>query len=700
MKFRGWQAAVAVTVVTLGVGLLDAWGVFTRWELWGYDRLWRWQPGATLELPVVQVWVTPVDMQGRQRLTDRELHALIQKLLAEQVAVVGVDMIRDVPVGGDGAAQRQLVQLVAQQAQASQGTVILTCLLSEGHQTGGGPPPGLPQPVQVVGFADVVIDPDRVVRRSLLVQSTGEGSAASPQACHVPYSLGFLTALTYLAQQGYHLRTTSRQELQIHRSVIPRLTADAGPYRGVDTSGYQVLLRYRQSATPVVTMRQVMTGPSPIPLRNRVVLVGYGEGAAKTLLTPLGALPSVAFHAQTVAQILRLVLGGERPIWWWPRWGQGLWLLVWSGVGAWVGSRAKRRLTLELLWVPGLLPIAVVGANALGGWVPWVAPGLAYLGTGVWVWGWVPRPLGVFRPRRHRALRQGKPLDPQGRYRIHAPLGEDGTGWLYAAMDQHVGKTVVVRVLKLAPSPQRRDELRRLFVAQVERYVALQNLHLIQILDFGLTPQGFPFYVREYLPGTSLRQRLRQQAQFSPPQAVHLVRQICKGLEPAHQQGWTHQDLKPDNIFLIPTAAMSPLGELVKILDFGFTQWIHDTTAERTLFSDASSLPYTAPELFVGATAQPSADVYSLGMLLYRLVSGHYPFPLTEATPFACWYHAHLNERPWPLTAPHTQGLDAILQRCLAKDPHQRYPNAQALDQALQDWQTHTGDTEPTARSG
>jgi serine/threonine-protein kinase len=291
-------------------------------------------------------------------------------------------------------------------------------------------------------------------------------------------------------------------------------------------------------------------------------------------------------------------------------------------------------------------------------------------------------------------------LDPQGRYRIHAPLGEDGTGWLYAAMDQHVGKTVVVRVLKLAPSPQRRDELRRLFVAQVERYVALQNLHLIQILDFGLTPQGFPFYVREYLPGTSLRQRLRQQAQFSPPQAVHLVRQICKGLEPAHQQGWTHQDLKPDNIFLIPTAAMSPLGELVKILDFGFTQWIHDTTAERTLFSDASSLPYTAPELFVGATAQPSADVYSLGMLLYRLVSGHYPFPLTEATPFACWYHAHLNERPWPLTAPHTQGLDAILQRCLAKDPHQRYPNAQALDQALQDWQTHTGDTEPTARSG
>jgi len=688
MKVPGWRAAVAVTAVTLGVGVLDAQGALTRWELWGYDRLLVWQPTAKLELPLVRVWVTPEDMQGRQRLTDRELHRLLQKLLAEQVAVVGVDMIRDVPVGGDAAAQKQLVRLVAQQAQALQGRVILTCVLPEGEQVGGGPPPGLPQLLEVVGFADVVLDPDRVVRRSLLAQATAQVTPTlGTPACHARHSLSFLTALTYLEQQGYRLRVTPQQQLQIHHTVIPRLTADAGPYRGVDAAGYQILLRYQRPATAAVTMRQVMAGQSPIPLRNRVVLVGYGEGAAKTVLTPLGALPSVEWHAQATGHILRLVLGGERPLWWWPRWGQGVWLLVWSGMGAWAGGRAKRQLTWEPLWLPGLLVLTAIGAGVLGGWVPWVAPGLAYLVTGMWMWGWVPRPLGVFRPHLHRTLARGKSLDTQGRYHIQATLGEDGIGWLYAATDQHVGKTVVVRVFKISPSPQRRDELRRTFVAQVERYVTLHNLHLIHILDFGLTKQGFPFYVREYLPGSSLRQRLRQQAQFSPIQAVHLVRQICKGLEPAHRQGWTHQDLKPDNIFLIPTAAMSPLGELVKILDFGFTRWMYDSTAERTLLSDASSLPYTAPELFGGITAQPSADVYSLGILLYRLVSGHYPFLLTETDPFSQWCRAHLNERPLPLTTPHTQGLDAILERCLAKDPHARYPDAQALDRALHDWQ-------------
>ncbi|MEN9215964.1 MAG: CHASE2 domain-containing serine/threonine-protein kinase [Gloeomargarita sp. HHBFW_bins_162] len=686
MKLRDWRAGVAVGVVTLGVVLLDAVGGLTGFELRAYDQFLRWQRGTGREEPVVVVTIAPADLAGRERITDQELHNLLQKLIAERVAVVGVDVIRDVPVGGGVAGQKELVQLVNRQMDAPQSHLILTCLLPEGNQTGVLPPPGLRDEVRVVGFADVLPDGDQVVRRSLLFAQAPE-EAAGRKTCQARYSLGFLSALTYLTQQGYDLSTTPQGEFRIHQRVIGRLSPHAGAYRGLDTAGYQVFLRYRPTLTPTVTMSQVMQGKSPVPLRNRLVLVGYAEGSAKPVMTPLGTLPSVEFHAQSAAQILRVALTKESLWWWWPRWAQGLWVLFWSGVGAVMGWRAQRRWDVGLLLAPLILFLVAGGASLVGGWVPLVAPGLAWFSTGVWVWVWLPRPLAVLRSQLTRTIPHRQTLDPKGRYGIETCLSQDSLGWIYEAKDQHVGKTVVVRVLKLIPSPQRRGELRQTFVAQVERYVALDNLHLIQILDFGLTKEGFPFYVREYLPGSSLRQRLRQQTQFSPLQAVYLVRQICNGLEPAHKQNWAHQDLKPETIFLIPTGAKPPMDELVKILDFGLTQWINDSTANTTIATNTSSLPYTAPELFLGVTAQPSADVYSLGILLYRLISGHYPFPLTDTSPFSEWSHAHQHLTPTPLPSTSTQGLQPILNRCLAKNPQERYSNATDLDQALREWQ-------------
>ncbi|MEN9243980.1 MAG: CHASE2 domain-containing serine/threonine-protein kinase [Gloeomargarita sp. DG02_5_bins_242] len=688
MKFRGWQAGVAAGVVTAGVALLDAAGGFTGLELGVYDRFLRWQPLPDARTSdVVVVAIRPEDLPGRERISDRELQALLQKLIAAQVAVVGVDVIRDVPVGSGAAGQKDLVQLVNRQADAPQGNIILTCLLPEAKKRGVLPPPGLQNEQQVVGFADRLPDGDQVVRRHLLFVQTPEASAER-QTCQARYSLGFLTALTYLHQQGYR-PTISQGELSVGKRPIRRLSADAGPYRGLDSAGYQVFWRYRRLALPSVTMTQVLQAQTPMPLRNRLVLVGYAGGLTMPVTTPLGKVDLVVFHAQSAAQVLRVVLDGESLLWWWPRWAQGLWLWLWSGLGAWVGWRLQRRWDGTLLLAPGLLILLTWGVSMLGGWLPLVAPGLAWLGTGLWVWWWLPRPLAVLRPQLSLAVPGATTLDPKGRYANHKLLSEDGLGWVYEALDQHVGKRVVMRVLKLLPSPQRRAELRQTFVAQVERYVALDNLHLIQILDFGLTKQGFPFYVREYLPGVSLQQRLRDQQQLSPLRAVYLVRQICKGLEPAHAQGWVHHDLKPENIFLIPTGAKPPLEELVKILDFGLTQWINDSTANTAIAANASSFPYMAPELLAGTTAQPSADVYSLGVLLYRLISGHYPFPLTDTAPFSQWCHAHQHLAPTPLTSPATaQGLEPILHRCLAKAPHDRYPNATALEAALQTWQT------------
>lgn len=634
-----------VAGVTIAVGLVDMAGGFTRLETWTYDLRLRGHLPVPPEPRLVIVALTPADLGQRARITDRDLERLLRKLLAEGAAVVGVDVIRDVPVG-ERRAQRRLVQLVNQRAQAPQGHIVLTCFLPDEQGRGILPPPGLQEPVAVVGFADVVPDADGVVRRQVLyVQPSPEPPA---RTCPARYALGFLTALRYLEQQGYPLRVTPQQQLQIQRTVMPSLTPYSAAYRRLDAAGYQVLLRYRRpsSLAPVVTMTQVLQGTTPVPLRQRVVLVGYAEGTEKPVLTPLGPLPSVQFHAQTTAQVLQAVLAGESWPWSWPLWGQGLWLLLWSSVGAGIGWRAQRRWGPEPLAATGLLLGTTLVASWAGGWIPLVAPLVAYALSGMGVWWGLPRPLAVWRRRSSRPL--ASVIDPQGRYVTAHLLSQDELSWVYAAQDQRVGKTVVVRVLKLTPSPQRRQELLQTFAAQVQRYVALNSLHLMQILDFGLTHEGFLFYVREYFPGCSLQQRLREHPRLAVSQAVHLVRQICQGLAPAHQQGWVHQDLKPANIFLIPTGLPSGGHELVKILDFGLTPWINETTANTTLGASRASLPYTAPELFCGGTAQPSADVYSLGVLLYRLIAGHYPYPCGDTATFHAWCDAHQHQEPCP----------------------------------------------------
>ncbi|MGL4621273.1 MAG: serine/threonine-protein kinase, partial [Chroococcidiopsis sp.] len=199
----------------------------------------------------------------------------------------------------------------------------------------------------------------------------------------------------------------------------------------------------------------------------------------------------------------------------------------------------------------------------------------------------------------------GRSIGDRQRYRLDRRVGAGGMGDVFLAMDTLLGKQVALKLLKdtLVTSL----DLKKRFEREVAVSAALKSDHIVEVSDYGVTAEGFPFYVMEYLRGQSLGQLLRQQRQLSVERTVNIITQVCDGLALAHE-GVTlwrekatikehiqvvHRDLKPDNIFLVPTV----LGELVKILDFGIAK-IREDRVEYTQLTNMflGTFHYAAPE--------------------------------------------------------------------------------------------------------
>ena len=292
----------------------------------------------------------------------------------------------------------------------------------------------------------------------------------------------------------------------------------------------------------------------------------------------------------------------------------------------------------------------------------------------------------------------GRVLD--SKYQLDARLGEGGMGAVYRARRLHIGDEVAVKVLhqQFVRESGGIERFRR----EARSAALIRHANVVTIHDFSDArgEDASAYIVMELVRGTSLRDLLRQEGRLDPERAVALMRDICAGVGVAHRQGIVHRDLKPDNVMIVPPEVEGER-EVAKVLDFGLAK-LRDNAAELslTLTGTVMGTPYyMSPEQWRGESLDARADVYSLGAMLYEMLTASPPFNSTSAAGLMV---KHLNEAPPPLE-PNLQissALETVCRRALAKTPEDRQADAAVLSRELQAALATPAITEPFVPSG
>ena len=297
----------------------------------------------------------------------------------------------------------------------------------------------------------------------------------------------------------------------------------------------------------------------------------------------------------------------------------------------------------------------------------------------------------------HAGLTRGAVIG--NKYRIDGLLGEGGMGTVLSATHLELDAPVAIKVVRdeLAKDQQVASSL--LFEARAA--ARMRSKHIVRVLDVSRLPGGTPYIVMEQLQGQDLGSELAERRSLPVAEAVGWVLQACEGLAEAHALGIIHRDLKPGNLFL----ASTPEGVVLKILDFGISKNLGTAvrTGRRSTLTKSGltvgSPYYMSPEqMRASPQLDGRADIWSLGAILFELLTGRCPFEsdkptelcskvLTAPTP---------SLRSFSVSAP--VQLDAIVQRCLEKDPDARYQTVPDLADALREFeadyeQSATSDT-------
>jgi serine/threonine protein kinase len=274
-----------------------------------------------------------------------------------------------------------------------------------------------------------------------------------------------------------------------------------------------------------------------------------------------------------------------------------------------------------------------------------------------------------------------------GRFTSLGRLGRGSMGAVYRARQDAVGRDVALKLVRRdrAHDPETKGRFER----EARAISALVSPHTVTAFDFGEAEDGSWFLAMEMLEGETVGERLRRVGRFDWFDALRFTRDALKSLAEAHAKGIIHRDLKPDNLFLcrVPTGAGAGDQEVCKVLDFGIAKWSRDDeempmdqleTQAGTVFGTPR---YMSPEQAQGSPLDARSDLYSLGVLLYQMLSGRAPFVDDDAVVVMARHikdePLHFQDMTPPVKIP--ESIEAILWRVLAKSPTDRPSSAEEL---------------------
>ena len=277
-------------------------------------------------------------------------------------------------------------------------------------------------------------------------------------------------------------------------------------------------------------------------------------------------------------------------------------------------------------------------------------------------------------PEDNRSSGKQDPLlgrDIAGRYRIHRLIAKGGMGSVYEAEQIPLGRKVAIKILHEPPNSGDSSSFERRFFLEASTLARLNHVHTVTLHDYGQTDDDIFYLVMEYVDGVSLSRVLKAEKRLTPDRCVRLMLQVARALKNAHRHGIVHRDLKPGNLLIKEDEGE----EVVKVVDFGLVK-LTEGDQQITVTGMILGSPHCmAPEQVEGGEVDERTDIYALGVLLYRCLSGIYPF---HGNTTAATMIAHVRE-PVPKMGEHVpslflpEGLEEIVGKCLAKAPEDRF---------------------------
>lgn len=272
-----------------------------------------------------------------------------------------------------------------------------------------------------------------------------------------------------------------------------------------------------------------------------------------------------------------------------------------------------------------------------------------------------------------------------GKYRVVRPIAEGGMGAVFEAEDVRDRRRVAIKAL--LPALARQPEIMERFEREARVARLVRSPNLVEFLDLGALPTGERFIVMEYLDGESMQTRLEKLGPMPVKEVLRFCFGLLDGLAKVHDAGVVHRDINPHNIYF----AKRPSGEVVKLIDFGLAKIESEEATQKRLTLPGSVLGtphFMSPEQARGMMHEVDArsDLYAIGVVMYRAVTGHLPFRSPSYVELAMKINTETPPSPLDLVPGLDGNFVAIIQKAMARDKAKRFGSARELLGAIGNW--------------